>query len=281
MSTIQDAAARKPAIRQGALRLAGFTRPLLAAYLGITTTPTDPLLSQVYSMLALGEGTQVFPLVGSNGGACLVQGPRRFLVRGRESSGTFIEEAARLVFFLKPPFAPPVSLQIEAQVRLRGGDAAYESRSICLERQGDYAYRLDGHLAPLVSSDWQHVRLLAGAWEVLVAADPFWRLVLDAGCLPPDEMFRCQIGLSHTAQLVGRAPITLKRHLDGGLPVAGYSREHPGFTREGIEEYLAYTSLFPQGLISPRQRQQCAAWQATWRRAYQQHITELVGAPTP
>lgn len=281
MSTIQDAAARKLAIRQSALRLAGFSRPLLAAYLGITPTPTDPLLTEVYAMLALGEATQIFPLSGSNGGACLVHGPRRFLVRGSTSSGTFLEEAARLVFFLKPPFAPAASLQIEAQVRPRGGDATCAPRSISLERQSDYAYRLDGRPVSLISSDWQQVRLLAGAWEILIAADPFWRLVLDASDLPPDELFRGQVGLSHTAQLVGRAPISLKRHLDGGLPVAGYSREHPGFTRGGIEEFLAYTVLFPQGLISPGQRQRCAAWQARWRRAYQQHIAELVGTPQP
>src|SRR5947209_2004115 len=101
MSTSQDAPERKQAIRQGAQRLAGFSRPLLASYLGVTPEPKAPLLSQVYPLLALGEGIQVFPLAGSDGGACLVHGPRHFLVKGRGSSAAFTEEAARFVFFLK------------------------------------------------------------------------------------------------------------------------------------------------------------------------------------
>ena len=278
MSTINDAAERKQAIRQGALRLAGFTRSLLASYLGVT--PSDHLLSQVYPMLALGEeGRQVFPLASSDGGACLVNGPRHYLVKGRGGSSTFTEEMARLVFFLKPPFAPQASLQREAQVRVRGMDAPYELRPISLQRQGNYAYSLEGHPASLVSSDWQHVRLLAGPWEALISAGAFWDLVLDAGELPTGELFCCQIGIEHCARLVGRASLTLKRHLDGGLPRAGYSREYPGFSRQNIEEFLAYTLKFPQGLISAGQRKRWQAWQEEWREAYQGRVAQLVSTP--
>jgi len=281
MSTIQDAPERKQAIRQGAQRLAGFSRPPLSSYLGVTPEPSDPLLARVHSMLALGEGIEVFPLAGSDGGACLVHGPRHFLVKGRGSRAAFTEEAARLVFFLKPPFAPEAARQCEAQVRPTGrDDAPYGPRLVHLERHNDYAYSLDGHLASLVSSDWQHVRLLAGPWVVLIAAAAFWDVVLDAGDLPPGEVFRCQIGIEHTARLIGRAPLTLKRHLDGGLPLAGHSREYPGFSRQGIEEYLAYTRMFPQGLISVRQRQRWQEWREEWRRTYQQHVAGLVGTPT-
>lgn len=279
MSPIQDTQERKQAIQQRAQRLAGFSRPRLASYLGIPPNPSDPLLSLVYPMLALGKGIEVFPLAGSEGGACLVHGPRHFLVKGRGSRTAFTEEAARLAFFLKPPFAPLATLQCEVQVRPQGrDDARCEPRSVCLERHDDYTYSLNGHLASLVSSDWQHVQLLAGPWEALIPAAAFWDLVLDAGELPPGELFRCQIGIEHAARLVGRATLTLKRHLDGGLPRVGYSMEYPGFSRQNIEEFLAYTQKFPQGLISARQRQRWQDWRQDWRLTYQQRVAELVGA---
>lgn len=281
MPTIKDTAERRQAIRQGAQRLAGFSRPRLASYLGVRAMPADPLVAQVYPLLALGEGLQVFLLASSDDEACLVDGPRHFLVKGRgRSIGAFTEEGARLAFFLKPPFAHPATLQCEAQVRLRGMGAQPELRAVVLQRQTAYAYTLDGHPASLVCADWQYVQLLAGPWEAFIPADPFWGLVLDAGEVPPGELFRSQIGIEHAARLLGRAPLTLKRHLDGTLPQAGPSREYPGFCRENLEEYLAYTDLFPQGLISSRQRQRWLEWREAWRHAYRRHVSELVDIPT-
>jgi hypothetical protein len=282
MSTHNDAAERKRAIRQGAQRLAGLTRPLLASYLGLTPHSSPAFRERIYSTLALGEGIETFPLPGAEGGACLVHGPRHYLVKGRGSCAAFTEEAARLALFFKPPFAPEASHQCEAMVRPQGGDTARsELRSVCLARHNDYSYSLDGHPASLATTDWQHVQVLAGSWEVLMPAGAFWELVFDAGALAPDELFRCQIGIEHAARLLGRAPVTLKRHLDGGLPQAGYSRDYPGFNRQGIEEYLAYTRLFPQGLISAQQRQRWQTWQGEWREAYQLHIAQLLDIPAP
>ncbi len=279
MSTNNDAAERKRAIRQGAQRLAGLTRPLPASYLGLPPHSSPAFRERIYSMLALGEGIETFPLTGAEGGACLVHGPRHFLVKGRGSCAAFTEEAARLAFFYKPPFAPSASLECEARVRLRGMVAPHEARPVALRRQTAYAYSLDGYPASLISSDWEYAHLLAGPWEALIPADPFWELVLDAGELPHAELFRCQIGIEHAARLVGRASLTLKRHLDGGLPRAGYSRAYPGFSRQNIEEFLAYTLKFPQGLISAGQRKRWQAWQEEWREAYQGRVAQLVSTP--
>lgn len=272
-----DISARREAARQGAQTLAGFSRSALVSYLGSSPAPTNASLTRIYEVLALGKDVAAIPPDQPGALACLVHGPRHFLVKGRGDVGSFTEEAERLFFFPKPPYAPLATLKCEGQARHRGSDASFAPRSVCLQRQVGYLYTIDGQQACLDASDWERVRLLAGSSEVLIPASSFWELAMDAANLPLDEQFRLQIGIYHAARLLGRAPLTIKRHLDRGLPAAGPSRQQPGFTRSAIEEFAAYAERFPQGLPSPRQVQRWQAWQLEWRVDYRQRLGLLLG----